>query len=637
MPIAVTCPHCQTRYPKIPDTFAGKTVKCKKEACRQDFQVPVPLSAAELEAAALSALNDAPAAAEAPTAERQIAMVCVGCQHEWTVPFSMAGKNVLCPECRMRAKVPEQKPQKGDDWRQQGSGKPSLAKENFEKPDDVQGGESKMVGGESLRAAGLGLPEIEPRTLKQKMILVLTPIAVVGVLVLAAMYFFRTRSDGKNDQLMADALKEFNDAADESKPPPAEAALFSAILNAAAGEYNVRQDDKERLKAAVTHFNKARAEVKQAAAKDDAKKPTASAVRYAVGGELALAQLALGGTDKQVADEARFRWVPDAAAGRSLRPNEQRNSVHGELQRTLGELQTAEFDLKASLLRRLTRELAQKGQPELAAELPLFLCTDPEQAEAKGIVGVELYRHSSSSEVARQIAEELRTMMAESKTRTPFPASVQTLWLALKTEKVQPITGPPSAAGDPVESSRFAYTGLYLLEGKSADALALAQRTGVPGGRLRALALCADWGQDAAALDAAAAVVATEVRKKESALPPFTLLRLAQLAGAMNKFEHVKTFADAITDDGLKAWAAADAVRWKLAAARGEKATDALVELPDDPKKLFAGHAWGRLAVARHNAALAKTRDAVKEFTNWPRSTIHPFALAGVALGLQDP
>ena len=46
MPIAVTCPHCQTRYPKIPDSFAGKTVKCKTEDCRQDFLVPVPLSAA---------------------------------------------------------------------------------------------------------------------------------------------------------------------------------------------------------------------------------------------------------------------------------------------------------------------------------------------------------------------------------------------------------------------------------------------------------------------------------------------------------------------------------------------------------------------------------------------------------------
>src|SRR5207237_3034585 len=61
MPIAVTCPHCQTRYPKIPANFAGKTVKCKKEDCRQDFLVPVPLSAAELEAAALAALADTPA------------------------------------------------------------------------------------------------------------------------------------------------------------------------------------------------------------------------------------------------------------------------------------------------------------------------------------------------------------------------------------------------------------------------------------------------------------------------------------------------------------------------------------------------------------------------------------------------
>ena len=78
-------------------------------------------------------------------------------------------------------------------------------------------------------------------------------------------------------------------------------------------------------------------------------------------------------------------------------------------------------------------------------------------------------------------------------------------------------------------------------------------------------------------------------------------------------------------------------MRLRLIAAKGEKADDAQAELPDDAKKMRVGHAWGRMAIARNNAMVAKDRGVAKDFAGWPRGTIHPFALAGVALGLQDP
>ncbi|HUR52662.1 MAG TPA: hypothetical protein VMZ71_00895, partial [Gemmataceae bacterium] len=570
MPIAVTCPHCQTRYPKIPDNFAGKTVKCKKEECRQDFLVPVPLSAAELEAAALAALDDAPAQQAQTPAERQIPVTCASCQHMWTVPYSMAGKNVLCPEpeCRHRNKVPVPKAEKGDDWRQQNAGRPSLAKENFEKPDDVQDAEAKMVSGEALRGAGLGLPELEPRSLKRTLFyFVFLPLTFLLIVFFGGRYYFKSRSDNKSDQLMANAVKEFNDTAEESRPPAAEFALCSAVLQFSAGEYTLRLNNKDKMKDVLGHYGKARADVTQAAGKDDKKQ--ASAERYVVGCELALATLALGGTDEQVVEDTRLRWTPNPATGRQLRANERRDSVHGELQRTFAVLMPAEFDLKATLLRRLTRELAKKGQSAFAADLPGMLFTEPEQPEAKAIVGLELYRADKNSEVAKQIAEELRTQLQAPGPRTPVPASAQTLWLARGLEKVPTIASPPAAgAGEVLDSTRLAYTGHYLLQGQGEEAVALAQRAGGAAGRLRALALCADWSPDpTAALDAAAGIASAELRRKEAPpLPQYTVLRLAQLAGAAGKTDQAKTLSDALSDDGLKAWAKADGLRMRLAA-----------------------------------------------------------------------
>ncbi|HUR53997.1 MAG TPA: hypothetical protein VMZ71_07690, partial [Gemmataceae bacterium] len=218
------------------------------------------------------------------------------------------------------------------------------------------------------------------------------------------------------------------------------------------------------------------------------------------------------------------------------------------------------------------------------------------------------------------------------------PASAQTLWLARGLEKVPTIAAPPSAgAGEVLDSTRLAYTGHNMLQGQGEEALALAQRAGGAAGKLRALALCADWSPDpTAALDAAAGIVTNARRRKEAPLPQYTVLRLAQLAGAAGKTDQAKTLSDALTDEGLKAWAKADGLRMRLAA-KPVKTAEGEVELPDDVKKYRVGHAWGRLAIARANAAVAKDRGVMKEFANWPKGTIYPFALAGVALGLQDP
>ena len=76
--------------------------------------VPKPAAkkakAAEVDAETLAAqvFGDEPEATKA-VAERQMPVECLNCNHKWTEPESKAGKNVVCPECRTRMKVPELK------------------------------------------------------------------------------------------------------------------------------------------------------------------------------------------------------------------------------------------------------------------------------------------------------------------------------------------------------------------------------------------------------------------------------------------------------------------------------------------------------------------------------------------------
>ena len=199
-----------------------------------------------------------------------------------------------------------------------------------------------------------------------------------------------------------------------------------------------------------------------------------------------------------------------------------------------------------------------------------------------------------------------------------------------------PVIGAPAPGGQVSDAQCLAYTGLYLLQDKPDEALKLA-RAGKPDTQLKAYALCAEWSSDpSAALTSAVTLVAglAKAKGKEAGLPQPVVLRLSQRAAEAGKADDAKALADALTDEGLRAWARGDAIRLRLASASKEPADEAAAEVPDDPRNLRAGHAWGRLAVARQNARLSGARDD-KPIADWPRS-VRPFGLAGIALGLQD-
>jgi hypothetical protein len=367
-----------------------------------------------------------------------------------------------------------------------------------------------------------------------------------------------------------------------------------------------------------------------------------SPTRNAIAAELASAVIALGGTDDEVKAQTRLAWRPETQTGR-LGTGQRLRTIHEDIQAPLTQLQgSADFDFKIGVARRLTRDLAKKGKAEFAADiLPLSLFTEPERDEARAVIALEIKRADPSSDVPQRVAEALKARIetelnAKKKTIAwnPYPASAQTLCLAAGLE-FRPLP-PPPASGGVREAVRIAYTGKFLLDNQPDQALELARRGNTSDGpaQLKALVLCAEWmSNPGAALDAAVVVVKA---KERPSLPQSVILRLAQI-GFEKGHPQAKELANTLADEGLKAWAYGDGIRLRVLANPQEKADEGWFEVPNLPEKLRAGHAWGRLWMARQNARLSGDRKAEKKVVAaWSPAPLRAFGLAGIALGLQD-
>jgi hypothetical protein len=136
------------------------------------------------------------------------------------------------------------------------------------------------------------------------------------------------------------------------------------------------------------------------------------------------------------------------------------------------------------------------------------------------------------------------------------------------------------------------------------------------------------------ALDAAVTIVKT---KDHPRLPDYVILRLAQIGFETGNADKAKTLANTLHDDGLKAWAEGDGLRLRALVSPKEKADEGRLDIPATPDKLRAGHAWGRLWIARQNAKLSGDRNQEKQVVSgWQPAAVRAFGLAGIALGLHD-
>jgi DNA-directed RNA polymerase subunit RPC12/RpoP len=627
MAIEFDCPHCGHHY-RLKDELAGKTAACKN--CRAKIVIPQPVTvsqrpAADVEAAAVALLAET-SDAQPNTVKQTVEVECNYCGHKWTEPIARAGKNTLCPnmECRQRIKIPEPKDEGQYDWRQARSRGPSLAKQNLEKLEGVQdAADVSLVSGQALKEADVFEEELEPRPLREKLLFVLVPLALLAGLAWGIRSYLVSRTEERQDRLLKEAFNEFTAAGDEF--PKTEAPLGLAILHIASGEHALRHNHKDALREAMTQFHKAQMVLQSA---------SPSPARNTLLLQLATHVLALGGTEEQAREQIRIRWTPDV--GIKSRPNERVYTVYDELRVLLNLVQSGtDPDFRTLCARQLTRELAQRDRAEIAAELiPLALFSPAERIEARALVALELYHLNPNSEIPSQIATELmRNPNDLPPSRSP---SAQALLLLLKIDKAPEFISRPGS-GAVLEPTRLAFVALQLLEGKTTEAVALAARPGRIEEQLRALVLCAEWlGDPRAALDAAMGIIAAQKGRKDVTLPATLIARLSQIAAQASLFELAQQFAEALPDATAQVWASGEAIRCRLARAPTEKGDPAWMEVADDVKQFRAGQAWARFWVARHNARLSgQAKDEMKAVALWPAPVV-AFGKAGIALGLQD-
>ena len=621
MPIPISCPHCQKLY-RLKDELAGKTVKCQNPDCRKPFPVPVPKSAAEVEADALKALGDEPD--QVATDQRVIPITCNACDHKWDVPWAMQGKNVLCPECRGLNKVPVQRVVKAADWKT-GGGRPSMAR--VEELDGVIAStDVGRVSGEALVKSGAATVNYEARPASFWLLFVGLPLLLVAASWYGVRSLSRSGSDTREANYMVLALKDQDENLKDAAVPAPEQPLVRGALALTAGEYFARMDDPAKLKEALTQFTRARQELDGA---------SASAGRTHLLGELAVAQLLLGGSDDQAIGGTRVRWKPGGRA----KMNEKQFSVQGELSDTLAALrQDAKLVPLADrqvIARRLARRAVELGQPAVLDEVIPKLFTDAEAADGQAVAALEMLKANGDTEAAKKRAAEL----------APLAAGGSGPYLQALAVAVGPVPGlnqpnPPAANQVPSDGVRQTHTAALLLAKQADAALELAGRGKTPetrGSRALALALVAEWADDPKpAVTAAAEIVAGEAKPKDVGVPDGTLIRLAAAAGRAGLADKAETFVKAVDKPDARAWAQAEAVRGRLLANPTQPAEDAVTKLPDDPKDHRAGVAWQLLWAARQTARATNSAGAALGYDRWGNGSFKPFGYAGLALGLQD-
>jgi hypothetical protein len=625
MPISTQCPKCQKLY-RLKDELLGKRVACADKVCRTLFEVvpyvpPPKPTPRDAEAIAVAALIDEPEPAQAAAEDtRKIDLTCIVCDHQWHVPWSMQGKNALCPECKSRQKVPEQKAANKIDWRNPNAKRPSLAKQE-EVPDDVWGSKGGTVSVGSLKEAGAikGI-EYEPRPASFWL-----KWGVVGVMVMALMvgtsyYWYQSRKQEGQLKLIDNATADFATLKSAGLSPTA-VPQIEALFHIASAEFAIRQNTPEGLKTALDHIAAARQNLQDQAGKGQDKD--------AVTAELISAIIALGGTPAQVKEGTRIYWSPSDIQRKQGGIVGRDQSVVTELQNVFQILMTsgAEADWRFTSLRRAVRELQAHGQGAHAEQLVSSGFRSDEQKEATAVAALELARVSGDQVKAAADAEIIKQALGNKPESVPAAASA--LWMFANTAG----TTPPSLGAMPGLNVRIAHTLWKLAQNQPAEALAVALMPGPVDEQLRALALVAE--QSPVPHDAvAAAVKLVAVPDFKTTVSNSVFVSLARAAGQSGNSSAVETFVNPITDEGMNVWARASSLKTQVQANRETKADDPLPP-PDDPKKLRAGHAWAKLVSFRQNQRVANSglEQAAQALTG---GALRPFALIGLALGAQD-
>lgn len=639
MPIDATCPACQKRY-KLKDELAGKSVKCSNPDCRHPF--PVPGGAAkpvkpkaktktelEAEAEALAQQLFGEQQEETKAKEKDITVECVMCNHKWAEPESKAGKNVICPECKHRMKVPELKKKTVGDWRDATGGRRSMEK-GPELPKDLADQQMQDVNiGSLVKAGAIEAPEVEARPIGFWITLAAVILFVVGGTAGAVFWVMKSGQTGQENVAMGEAQKGLEELKDDSSPiPKDDRRLMRASLHMASGEYHSRLDTKEGIREAVKAFIAARRELEGS--------PKTQHERDVLFADLLVAQLSLGGTSEQAEAEAKLRWSSQDFRGKGPPVGSTViDYVQTELRQTLTKFNEGGVDkgMRLSAVARLTRQLVKSGHLGILLETVTQGFGD-DATEAQAFVLLVATLNGGPEDLIRSQVVQLRDNLKQDE-KAPRPWPVVALFAKFGITDVDTKATIPPPAGEGAQVSlptRLAYSALYLTQDKTADAVKVAASPpGVAADRFSAMATLAELMPDPKPLleDAVKQLTAVQPGNR------FHLYRLARVAADAGVPDKAEAFAKAITDEGLREWTLAEAARAKWAASKTTAAPSDL-NLPTDPAKMKAGQAWAAVLFARHNGKVSGDRTAGKQYDEWADKKLRAFGYAGMALGLQD-
>jgi len=566
---------------------------------------------ADADALALSALADEPPPVEdVPVEGKPINMVCGICDHKWEVPRSMEGKNVICPDCTTRVRVPIQAEQKPKDWRE-AQKKPSLAK-GEEAPEGAWDDQAKNVSRSTLEDAGAVLVETEPIPITTRLKRYFLIAATVGCLVFGGLKIKRSWETGTVENRMELAVKEIDKDGSEGKKRP----LWLAAMQLAAGKHMVKvgiEDDKNRT-IAFNHFLKASSLVTQSP-------PSFERNRLLI--DVASQMSSFGGSKEDVKNEEKLLW----------------SKVQTAMRQTLRGLVGSDIETRLDAVREMTRELAPLNKTDIIQSLvsELFVGASPaEQSEMLATIGIELLRLDQKEKAIQFGTEALK--QGDPKIVVPVSRSMQALAIGLEMKLPQgrEITFVGNISGE----ARSAYAMGWALRGDADKAKGFATQAGPASDRFRALVQAANLLPTEKArplVEIAAKLALNELKPVGTAANPVSQTQLMHLArllaldsGITDNVKLAMFVADTIRDDSVQSWAKAEILIGRLKASPDTVMADAELQHLGEPKNVSV--AIGHMEFAEHNERLNDPTIA-KTVDGWSEGLLRPFGLAGRALG----
>jgi hypothetical protein len=600
MAIVFSCPNCQELY-RLKDDAAGRKAPCRK--CKLMLTAPKPMSAADAEAAALAALmEEAPVAVKTEKVVEKFKFSCEFCGQEHEVERSQEGKNMRCGECGKIIRVPKVIKDKPIDWRETNDGKPSLAKRDTPKLEGATEA-AKMVSAEAVKeGGGFDFEEeedpAERRARRIKQIIYGSMFLIVAFVV--GRSYLSSRAIHKQEGMMERALREIEDPVEGAKRPDIQAAIHCY-----AGEYYLRGAKKRQdLDASIKHFSQTLGKLQTSS-----NYPSDHAAMMM---ELAATMTVLGGEPDQIRDEIRLPW----------------DKVQQKVQQPFVQAQAVDSDQRDWGTRLLTHAFVARGQPTAIYNVARYAYPDRE-TECAGRVGIELLAMNQKDAATELLAKAPQGQMPA---LTAFKMAMG----------AEPGMAAPPNRGEVTLRARLAFAEGYALQGKMDEAKALAERSGPPTDRARALVLIAavelehrkNSLEATKSLEAAGTILLTEL--KEERQPGWLMVRIADLSARAGKWEYAQKIADAITDESIRAWATLEILRARIVGVPKSKCDDGWVEVISDPAKANLATLMAREEFARHNAAVGETSYLNYIEKSWPKGQMKPFGYAGTALGNQD-